>query len=323
MGDTEETKPEVASQPDTTSPASSSTSLRVVASDDLPANPQRIVSLAPNITEILFELDAGKRVVAVTRYDDFPPEVKSLPKIGGIIDVDLEAVLTQQPDLVVGTNAGTNDELIAKLKKSDIPYLFVQMNTLKEIYAGIQKFGDAIGRGDRASEVRTEMKSKIDAISHSTRENSARQNSRHAQRPSVLMVFGHDPLVAAGPGSFGHEMLELAGGQNVLEDAKSPYPNVDIEKILSLNPDRIIDATITYNTSTTDDDETAVQPSQDRNFWAKYDSLSAVKNKHVFYFENPVLLRPAPRLVEGLKIMHRAINTDTPQDAADEPPTSD
>lgn len=278
------------------------TPLRVVASDALPADPKRIVTLAPNVTEVLFALGAGERIVAVTRYDDYPPEVKKLPKIGGIIDVDLEAVLTQRPDLVVGTSAGSDGTLIAKLEKSKIPYLFVQMNTLEETYGGIQEFGDVIGLGEKAAEVRGDMKSKIDAIAQST-------NDKDHTRPTVLLVYGHDPLVVAGPGSFGHEMLELAGADNAVGDSKNAYPVLDIEKILSLNPDRIIDATIAPDGPDKDDAPTPAEA-----FWSKYDSLSAVKNKQVHYFDDPVLHRPAPRLVEGLKIMHKAINDDVIKD---------
>src|SRR5690554_5688311 len=176
--------------------------LRVVASAELPAAPQRIVTLAPNVTESLFALGAGQRVVAVTRYDDYPAEVKNLPKVGGIIDVDLEAILTQKPDLVLGTSAGSDGALIAKLEKSKIPYLFVQMNTLAETYGGIQAFGDALGLGDAAADLRAEMKSEIDAIAQSANRDAA----PHA-RPRVLFVFGHDPLAAAGPGPYGDEML--------------------------------------------------------------------------------------------------------------------
>src|SRR5690554_277632 len=292
--------PEVA--PDSAEPAQAApgAGLRVVASAELPAAPKRIVTLAPNVTEILFALGAGERVVAVTRYDDYPADVKSLPKIGGIIDVDLEAILTQKPDLVMGTSAGSDGALIAKLDKSKIPYLFVQMNTLAETYGGIQAFGDALGLGDAATDLRAEMKSEIDAIAQSANRDAA----PHA-RPRVLFVFGHDPLVAAGPGSYGDEMLTLVGAQNAVGDANNPYPVLDIEKILSLNPDRIIDATITPDADPAPGGE---------GFWSTYASLNAVKNGHVYYFQDPVLLRPAPRLVEGLKIMHKAINGTASED---------
>jgi iron complex transport system substrate-binding protein len=291
----------VANEPETPN-AAPTTDLRVVASDDLPANPERIVSLAPNVTEILFAVGAGPRVVAVTRFDDYPPQVESLPKIGGIIDVDLEAILAQRPDLIVGTSAGANADLLAKLDKVQLPYLFVQMNTLDEIYGGIRKFGDAVGRGEQAARVAAEMKAEIDAIAAKAEPSDSKTgDSAKNARPRVLLVYGHDPLVAAGPGSFGHQLLELAGGQNVLAGAMSPYPNLDVEKVLSLNPERIIDATVSANTG--------AKP-LDTPFWSKYDSIAAVRNDHVYRFENPVLLRPAPRLVEGLKMLRAAIGDD-------------
>lgn len=297
--------PEEATDSEQPAPGAPDAGLRVVASAQLPAAPERIVTLAPNVTEILFALGAGEQVVAVTRYDDYPPEVAGLPKVGGIIDVDLEAVLTQKPDLVLGTSAGSDGELLAKLEKSKIPYLFVQMNTLAETYGGIQAFGEAIGRGAQAAKLRREMQAEIANISRSARASSAPDT-----RPRVLLVFGHDPLVAAGPGSYGDEMLTLAGARNAVSHAQSAYPVLDIEKILSLDPDRIIDATIRPESD-------PQAPGAGQGFWASYPSLKAVKNRQVYYFQDPVLLRPAPRLVQGLKIMHKAIHADLQADVAE------
>lgn len=283
-------------------PAGAAGSSRIVQSPHAAQTPERIVSLAPNVTEVLFALGAGPRVVAVTRFDDYPPQVKTLPKVGGIIDVDLEALIAQKPDLVVGTSAGADDELRARLDAANIAYTFVQMNTLDEIYAGIQKFGEVLGEAASATRVADEMRAKIAqiALDSSPAQNDP-ANPAH-ERPGVLLVYGHDPMVAAGPGSFGHELLELAGGRNVLAGAQAPYPTLDVEKVLSLNPDCIIDATVTG-----DGDNLK---SLDTTFWARYDSLAAVQNGRVHYLDDPILLRPSPRLVEGLSRLHKMITTD-------------
>lgn len=265
--------------------------LQEVASEALPKHPDRVVSLAPNLTEIIYLVQADQRLVGVTRFDDYPPEVKEKAKVGGLIDVDFEALLNLRPDLVVGTNQGADQDFVAKLDRAEIPYLFIQMNTLDEIYAGIERVSEALAQPERGAEISAKMRADVEQVSAS--------GAAQAERPSVLLVFGHEPLVAAGPGAFGHELLELAGAENVLKDADNPYPVLDIEKVLSLNPDYIIDTTLAGG-------DEGLKPA-DREFWAPYDALDAVKNERVVYFEDSELLRPAPRLVQGLEQLQAVI----------------
>ncbi len=264
-------------------------SRQVVVGGELPAHPKRIVSLAPNVTEILFAVGAGDQVVAVTRFDDYPPQVKKLPKVGGVVDFDLEAVMAHKPDLVVGTMSGADPKAAAKLDKAHIPYTFVRMDNLEQTYRGIRKIGEVAGHKDQGDRVAGHMKQQIDAI--------ADEAKTAKKRPRVLLVYGRKPLVAAGPGSFGHELVELAGGQNVLADAKTAYPKLDIEKVIELDPERIIDATM-------------ASKGLDTDFWKQYSSITAVREGHVYLVDDPVVLRPAPRLVEGLKLFRKAIRGD-------------
>jgi iron complex transport system substrate-binding protein len=257
----------------------------VVTSGELPARPERIVSLAPNVTEILFDLGAGERIVGVTRFCDFPAEAKEIPKIGGIVDTDLEAIIARRPDLVVGTTSGADPEIARQLDQAGIAYGFVAMDTLEQTYRGIEEIGEFVGQAEEGRALASQMKASIDKMV---------QASRGADRPKVLMVFGRNPLVAAGPGTFGHELVELAGGQNVMADAKTSYPKLDIEKVISLNPERIIDATMAGE-------------NLDTTFWTQYASIDAVKDDHVYLIEDPVVLRPAPRLVEGFETIRAAV----------------
>lgn len=260
-------------------------SSEVVVTDDVPSRPERIVSLAPNVTEILFAIGAGDRVVGVTRFCDYPAETAEIPKVGGIVDVDLEAILARKPDLVVGTTSGADPKIADKLDDAQVPYGFVRMDNLAQTYGGISEIGKLVGASDEADKLAAQMKSDIDAVA---------QRARDDEHPRVLMIFGRNPLIAAGPGTFGHELVELAGGQNVLGDADTSYPKLDIEKVISLDPERIIDATMAGE-------------GLDTEFWNQYPSIDAVEHERVYLIDDPVVLRPAPRLVEGLETIREAV----------------
>ena len=259
------------------------TDAKTVVSDELPEKPERIVSLAPNITEIVFELDAGERVVGVTRFCDYPPDTEDVPKIGGVIDPDLEAIAARKPDLVIGVTSGADTEIQQQLDAAGLAYAFVEMDDIEETYAGIRVVGDWIGASSRADELADSMRARIDELTVES----------PADRPSVLFVYGRKPLTVAGPGTFGHELIRRAGGRNPMAGAENKYPKIDLEKVLEIDPDRIIEATMA--------------PTSDADYWAQYDELAAVKHEHVYRLEDNALLRPGPRLVEALESVRAAI----------------
>jgi iron complex transport system substrate-binding protein len=266
-------------------PAAASTP-ELVASADLPDHPERIVSLAPNVTEIIFALGEDERLVGVTRYCDYPKAAAELPRVGGVVDTDFEAILALEPDLVVGVTSGADAKIAPKLDRAQLNYAFVRMDDLEETYAGIRQIGHWIDAPSRAGEVAKTMRERIDGIAEGAPETG---------RPSVLLVYGRDPLVVAGPGTFGHQLIGLAGGQNAVADANTAYPKLDIEKVIDLDPDRIIDAS------------SGARAGED-GFWEPYAALGAVQAGHVHLFRDDVALRPAPRLAEGLAKMQRAID---------------
>ena len=256
----------------------------LVTSDELPDQPERIVSLAPNITEILFAVGAGEKVVAVTRFCDYPPAADTLPSVGGMVATDLEAVLSHKPDLVIGPISGGDPEFAQKLDQAGLSYAFLRMKDLEETYRGIHEIGQLVGQSNQAAKVVDTMKERIADSSADTPAD---------RRPTVLLVYGRDPLVAAGPATFGHQLIELAGGHNVLADTKTAYPKLDVEKVIELDPARIIDA----SEAAKDDD----------GFWSQYSAVEAVAKGQVHRLRDPVVLRPAPRLVEGLEKVRQAV----------------
>jgi iron complex transport system substrate-binding protein len=257
----------------------------VERSGELPAQPVKIVSLAPNLTELLFALGLGDRVVGVTKFCDYPPEAKSLRKVGGYTDPDLEAILATTPDLVVGMSGAAATKLGPDLEAAKIPYVIFRMRDVDETVAGVAALAEVVG-----------VPKKGISMAGALRASLTPRGADGAARPKTLFVLGHRPLVVAGPGTFGHELIELAGGENAAAGMKAPYPQLDVEKVLELAPEVVIDA----NMGQSDADRKA--------FWSRYEAVPAVKAGRVETFDDPSLLRQGPRLVQALDTFERVIS---------------
>lgn len=259
--------------------------LIVARSKSLPTTPQRIVSMAPNITEILFAIGAGDRVVGVTRYCDFPPRADELPDVGGIVDPDVEKIASLNPDILIGLTSSGNSDITRTLDKLEIPYVFLRMENLDETIDGIAAIGDLVGSRVPARELSKEMRTDVEAF---------QKVKPPAKKPSVLLVFGRKPLVVAGRNTFAGDLIERAHGVNAVT-GDNPYPKLDIEKVLELDPDRIIDISMNPN------EDAGIE------FWTKYESLDAVQHGNVYRFTDEALMRPGPRLIDGFRRVAMAI----------------
>lgn len=267
---------------------------RIVArSEELPRSPKRIVSLAPNLTETLFALGAGDRVVGVTRFCDFPEEVHELPKVGGFNDHDIEAILALKPDLVMGMASGPKSKLPETLASYDIPYVFLQMRTIDETFTGLTQVGAMTGMEKQAGELVAAMKAELE---------QATRDVPDAERPATLFVLGHKPLVVAGPGTFGDEFITRSGGRNAAGSLEGTYPMLDAEQVIALDPGVIIDATMLPGTDS----------GRSASFWAAFEGVEAVKSGRVRAFADASLLRPGPRLGQAMKRFAKAIEGPTP-----------
>ena len=256
--------------------------------------PKRVVSLAPNLTEILFAIGAGERVVGVTTYDDYPEEVKKLTRVGGFIDPSVEAVLGLKPDLVVCVpNPGGRNRMDA-LSRIGIPILVLPSYRLGDIFTVITTLGELFGKKETAGKLVTGMKSRIERVSKLV---------EGARRPKVLLVYGHRPIMAAGKGSFGDTMLKLAGGENLLKDSKVRYPNVPMEEIIRLMPEVIIDA----SSSGTGAEMTRAEVEK---VWSRWKILPAVKNRRIHIFDSALWFRPGPRVADGLERLFSILHPD-------------
>lgn len=240
------------------------------------AEPQRIVSLAPALTSMLFRLGLGPRVVGVTRYCDDPPEAKNLPKIGGFADPNLEAVLGLRPELVVGVESPATAALLAKARNLGIATLAVKQDSLASTWSALQVLGEATGRADQARTLAETSKAELASL-------AAKAAGLRGRR--ALFVYGRGPLVVAGPGSYGDELLTLLGAQNAASTFSLPYPKLTAEEIVRAAPEIILDASVTMEAG-------------DPSFWR---DLPGLANARVEAVTHPGLMQPGPRVVEGLR----------------------
>ena len=250
----------------------------------------RIVSLAPNATEILFELGAGDRVVGVTTACNYPPRVRSLPKVGGFMDSSFEAIVQLKPDLVVTAVEATRPGLLDKLARVPIAVLAVPTRTTSEIKAGVEKIAQVIGVPQRA-------RSWIE----STQSGIARVQERVGDvRPRrVLFVVGHDPLAIAGGGTFIDELIQIAGGLNVAKDAATPYPSWPLEQVILSDPEVILETAMSMP-----DHEAALR------FWSRWPSIAAVREDRVLSLVDDALVRPGPRIVQAAERLAAVIHPE-------------
>jgi len=242
----------------------------------------RIVSLAPNMTELLFAIGVGDRVVGVTRYCDWPPEAQTRARVGGIIDPEFESVLGLRPDLVVTPRSGGHRGFVRRLEQAGIRTYWSEVATVADVMRTATELGRVLGATAEAEAVVARLSQRLEALS------SAIDGRR---RPRVLVVIGHRPLVVAA-GGFVAELVAAAGGTNVAAGANIDYPTWSMEQVVRAAPDVVIDAYMGGHRS-----ESAVIP------WDRWPSIPAVRSDRVHQVRSATLLRPGPRLGEALNLL--------------------
>ncbi len=269
----------------------------------LDAAPERIVSLAPSNTEIVCALDACDRLVGVTDFDDYPPEVADIDKVVAVAVVDVERVVAAEPDLVIAAgNEITPSDVIVQLEDLGLPVLVLYPETLDEVYADIELLGRALDRADEADAVVREMRGRVEAVVAAVED---------AQAPLTLYEVFHaeGTTYTAGEGSFLASLIELAGGEPVTGDAQGLLPP---EALVSADPELVLLGTASYDAALADP-ATALETVAARPGWAE---LRAVRDERVVpYLDDIVTTRPGPRIVDGLEALARAIHPDRFEDA--------
>ncbi len=257
------------------------------------AVPQRIVSLAPSHTELLFALGAGDRVVGVTRYCDRPAAVAALPRVADATTVFLEPLAGLRPDLVVA-NADALREALAPLR-GRVPFLAVPTDTLEQLLDAPLVLGRAVGREAEGRALRARMDAALDG---------AGERARGRAPDRVLFVVQRDPFYVAGPGSFVDALLLRLGYRNAAEGLGGRWPTPSAEAILAMAPDAVVDAAPVV------DGERAGGGDPDegvRAFWARLPGLPAVRAGRVRRLRDVAAVRPGPALAEALDALDRSV----------------
>jgi len=256
----------------------------------LAKEPQRIVSLAPSVTETLYAIGAGDRVVGVTEFCDYPPDARSKPKVA-YSNPNLETIVALKPDLVLAPRDFIRPDILAKLEQLKIAAFVVDAKRLDDIPTEMQTIGRILGRSDEANRVALEIRRHILEVKAKT---------ERLPRLRVLYVLNTEPLISVGPGSFIHELIEIAGGQNVAAGASTPYPRLSIEAVLKEDPQLII-----FPHGSTEG-----IPQGERDLWKRWVGMSAVKASAFHQVPSDVLNRPGPRVVEGLDALAAIIHPE-------------
>lgn len=261
------------------------------------AQPARIVSTFPSVTETLFALGAGDRVVGVSNYCRYPPAALSLPKIGTYAKPDPEKIALLRPDLVFVQKPAAN--LDDRLDALGIKHVEVKIGSLAEVYSMIREIGRAVGLPDRAEKLNGDIRSRLDAF---------RAEAGGRPRPKVLIVVGRTPglltnLTAAGPGPYIGELLEIAGGSNVLTGTAIAYPHISLETVVRLNPDVILDTSIMGDAGA----DTGLREVSLREPWLAHRELAAVQNGMVLGLASESLVTPGPRVVDAVELIRTKI----------------
>lgn len=253
------------------------------------APPGRIVSLAPSITETLFALGIGDRVVAVSDFCDYPPEVKRLPRVGSFNAPSVEAVLAQRPDLVLATPSPGNHESVLTMQRLGVRVEVVDPARLADLPVVTKRIAEVAGVPDAGDRLVAAMTRDMDAV---------RARVAGAAKPRALMLVGQDPLVAVGPESFLGELLVEAGAVNVAPAGES-WPRLNVEVVIAANPDVIIDLSMGTEAGTAIAD-----------YWTRYPSIAAVRAGRVYPFRSLEALRPGPRLPQALTELARLLHPE-------------
>lgn len=262
--------------------------------------PQRIVSLIPSNTEILFEVGAGNTVVGVTSADNYPPEVTNIKQIGGYATIDTESILDLEPDVVLAYAANGNDTLDA-LKKLGITVITLESTDMDSILHNIELIGQVTGHEEEAAALTANMAAAVEDISSQT------AAIPEEERPGVLFLVSFDPMYVAGKGSFPDSLIKLAGGRNIIEAEK--WPQISLEEVVDQNPQIIICSGMGNFGST------IKQQVMNSSIIAGTD---AVMNDQVYVISDSNLIeRPGPRVIQGLEELYGYISLEqTPAEAS-------
>ncbi len=244
----------------------------------LKQTPQRIVSLAPNATELLFAAGAGARIVGASDYSDYPEAARRIPRVGGAL-LDLETIAALHPDVIVAWADGNAPAQLQRLKQLGIPVYLSLQKRLDDIPATLQRLGQLAGTGDVAQAAAAQFRADL-----------ARLRNTYSARKTVRVFYQvwDEPLLTINGTHIISDALTTCGGENIFAKLPALTPTVSIENVLQADPDAIV-------TSSQD-----AQPPARLDAWRRWPRLSAVRNHHLFFVHADWIDRATPRILKGV-----------------------
>jgi iron complex transport system substrate-binding protein len=253
------------------------------------AEARRIISLAPSVTELLFALSVGSRVVGVSTYCDYPPEAARIDKVGTFLSPNTERILVKKPDLVIAVPSPGNRSAVEAIRDLGVPVLVVDPQSVASILESVRTIAEAVGVVADGRSLQERIQNRLAAV---------RARLIGVTRRTVVMAVDHRPLIVVGAGTYQDELIELAGGINLGARAGDQWPHVGVEFVVAQAPQVIIDTTMGG-----EGEETA-------DFWRPLTTIPAVRARRIHGAHAFVLLRPGPRVVEGVETMARFIHPE-------------
>lgn len=255
----------------------------------VPQPVERIISLAPHLTELLFAAGAGEKIIAAVSYSDYPPAAEQIPRIGNYSNLDIERILALQPDLIVAWKSGNPAGQLRQLRQLQLPLYISEPRQLADIADTIEKLGQLAGTTAVANTAAEDFRQQLATL---------KQRYPTQGSISVFYQIWHEPLMTIGGGHIINEVIELCGGRNVFADIGQLAPQIPVESVLAAAPEVIIASGI-------DDERPAWLDS-----WREWPQLPAVKNDQLHSIPPYYLQRHSPRLLRGTqqlcKILQRA-----------------
>jgi len=240
----------------------------------VPQHPQRIVSLAPSITEILFDIGAADRIAGVTSYCDYPPEALNKERVGDTLKPNIEKIVAMKTDLVIISTSSQLETSFRRLEELQVPVYISNPRTVDQVIESIDKIGDLVDASKEARDATQRIRSRVAAV-------EARVAG--SPRPPVLVLLGTEPLITIGAASFINDLIERAGGRSISADDKADYPQYSVETVIAKQPEIIL-----LQTGSSELGERLRQ-------------TPAARSNKVFHIDDDLLLRPGPRLIDGLE----------------------
>lgn len=266
----------------------------------LASAPQRIVSTTPSITELLFALGLGDKVVGVTNYCRYPEEARKLPKIGTYIQPDMERIAALRPDLVVIQKNPV--QLQARLERLGLRVLELEYDSVDQTFAAIARLAQAGGVAERGAALNAKLRGELEAI---------RKLAAGRERRSLVFIIGRNPgavdgLIAVGKFSYLTELMEIAGGKNAFADTVAPYPKISFEALLGRNPYAIVDMGDMANTEGVEEAQRKAVVA----LWSRHRALGAVRGGRVFAVANDIFVVPGPRMVDAARAFAKMLHPE-------------